>query len=84
MDNLFLSQIYTLYYFSASVNDEEVQVLEGIKKCTETLNKSGIEQTALFRAWGAKNNLNLEKFRQEVKNELAAEAKKGKKGDSLF
>ena len=59
-------------------------MLEDIRKCPQTLNKSGVEQAALFRAWGEKNNLNMEKYRQEVKKELTAESQKPKKGGCNF
>ena len=55
-----------------------------IRQCTQSLSKSGVEQTALFRAWGAKNNLEMDKFRDEVQKELAEESTKAKKGGDKF
>ena len=53
--------------------------MNDIRKCTQSLNKNSVEQTAYFRAWGKKNNLDMDKFRQEVQNELDGEAKKKEK-----
>ena len=54
--------------------------MEDIRKCTESVQKSNIEQTAYFRAWGEKNNLDLEKYRKQVQDELKAENKTNEEG----
>ena len=54
--------------------------MDDIRKCTQTIRKSSVEQTALFRAWGAKNNLTMEKFHEQVKKELEDESQNEGKG----
>ena len=53
---------------------EEDDLLKEIRKCTESVKKSSVEQTATMRAWSAQNNLDVDKFRQEVESELKANA----------
>ena len=44
------------------------------------MNKNSIEQTAYFRALGAANNLNMDKFRDEVQKEIDDKLPQAKKG----
>ena len=53
--------------------------MDDIRKCTNTLNKSNVEQTAYFRAWGAKNNLEMDKYREQVQKEIELERQKDDK-----
>ena len=59
-------------------------VLDAIHKATESVSMNSVEQAAYFRAMGEKNNLNLEKFRGQVQNELAAKAAPAKKGNLII
>ena len=55
-------------------------MLDDIRKCSQSVSKNTVEQTAYFRAWGAKNNLDMEKYRAQIERELEAEAKKKQTG----
>ena len=59
---------------------EEKDILDQIHKCTTSIKKSTVEQTATMRAWSAKNKLNVDKYRAQVENELNEEADKGDDG----
>ena len=48
----------------------EQEVLDSIKKCTDVMNQSVIEQTAYIRAAAEKKQLDLEKFKDDVRREL--------------
>ena len=50
--------------------DEEKAVMKAIQKCTKTLGKCGIEQTATLMAWSEKNGLQVDKYREKVVQEL--------------
>ena len=52
------------------MNDEDEVVMKAIKKCTKSFGKCSVEQTVTLRAWSAKNNLPVEKYREEVMKEL--------------
>ena len=45
-------------------------VRKEIKKCTKTLGKCGVEQTATLMAWSEKNGLDVDKYRIQVLKEL--------------
>ena len=62
-------------------DDEEKKTLEGIRDCTSKVGISGVETTAYLRALGAQKGLDLDKFRGQVQDELAANSKKTKKGN---
>ena len=51
-------------------------ILQEIRKCTESVKKSSVEQTATMRAWSAVNKLPVDKFRQEIEDELSASTSK--------
>ena len=44
--------------------------MKAIKKCTKTLGKCGVEQTATLMAWSEKNNLDVDKYRNKVLEDL--------------
>ena len=44
--------------------------MKAIQKCTKTLGKCGIEQTATLMAWSEKNGLDVDKFRTKVMQQL--------------
>ena len=56
---------------------EEKELFDEIRRCTQSVKKSSVEQTATMRAWSEKNQLNVEKFRDQVEKEL----EKTSKGD---
>ena len=62
---------------------QDEKILTEIKRATDCVTKNSLEQTAYFRALGAKNNLNLEKYRKQVENELELSSKKEEQG-SIF
>ena len=47
--------------------------MDEIRKTANLVKKGSIEQTATLRAWSEKNNLNIDKFRQQVEQEIEAE-----------
>ena len=49
--------------------------MEKIRKCTESVQKSSVEQTATMRAWREMNKLQVEKFRKQVEKELESTSK---------
>ena len=51
-----------------------------IEKATESVSMNSIEQTAYFRAVGDKNNLDMNKYRQQVVDELKARKNPAEKG----
>ena len=53
-----------------------MEILAQIKECTASVKKSSVEQTATMRAWSAVNNLQVDKFRKEVEDELAPSTSK--------
>ena len=62
---------YRFYIFrDAEKNDDEKVLMKAIKKCTKTLGKCGVEQTATLMAWSEKNNLDVDKYRNKVLEDL--------------
>ena len=59
-----------IYFSDDDKEDEEAEVMRAIKKCTKTLGKCGVEQTATLMAWSDKNGLNVDKYRSRVIQEL--------------
>ena len=53
---------------------EDEEILNEIKKATQSVSKNSVEQTAYFHALGKYNNLDLAKFWSEVRKELENEA----------
>ena len=54
--------------FRETTGDDEV--LQSIRRCTEVVNNGVIEQTAYIRAAAEKKNLDLSKFKDDVRREL--------------
>ena len=50
--------------------DEESSVLKYIKKCTKSLGKCSVEQTATLMAWSEKNELQVDKYWKRVQKQL--------------
>ena len=48
----------------------EEKILEEIKKCTEAVNSNAIEHTAYIRASAAKKEMDIDKYKMQVKDEL--------------
>ena len=44
--------------------------MRAIEKCTKTLGKCGVEQTATLMEWSEKNGLDVDKFHTKVIREL--------------
>ena len=51
--------------------DEDI--LKEIKKCTKSVNSNLVEQTAYIHACAERKNLNLDKFKAQVEQEMKAE-----------
>ena len=66
-----MSRLYHItinHYFRK--DDAEVAILNEIKKCTQNVNTSLLEQNAYIRACAEKKNLNLDKFRAQLEEEM--------------
>ena len=50
--------------------DEEAIVMKAIKKCTKSMGKCSVEQTATLMAWSEKNGLDVEKYHKRVIDQL--------------
>ena len=48
-------------------------MLDDMRKCTKSIEKSTIETTAYLRALGESKGLNVAKFREEIKREMENE-----------
>ena len=59
---------YLVYFRSKDTTDEDI--LKEIKKCTKNVNSNLVEQTAYIRACAAKKNLDLDKFKAQVQQEM--------------
>ena len=44
--------------------------MKAIKKCTKTIGKASVEQTATLMAWSDKNDLHVDKYRKKVLEDL--------------
>ena len=66
----FMSCILNLLFSSDDDKEDEKMVMEAIKKCTKTLGKCGVEQTATLMAWSDQNGLKVDKYRAKVIAEL--------------
>ena len=61
---------------SASQNSENA-ILAEIKKCTEAVNANVIEHTAYIRAAADKKDMDLDKYKDQVRQELKKSAASG-------
>ena len=50
--------------------EEQKLVMKAIKKCTKSLGKCSVEQTATLMAWSEKNELPVDKYRTKVMKQL--------------
>ena len=63
--------LFRLSHFRTARNDEAEQaILSEIRKCTEAVSTNVIEHTAYIRAAADKNDMDLDKYKNQVKNEL--------------
>ena len=58
--------------------------MQSIKKCTEVMNNSIIEQTAYIRASAEKKNLDLSKFKEDVRRELNSSPVQGNSSNYIL
>ena len=73
-----------LIFLSLSSETQEAQdeILKEIKKCAAGINTNIIDHTALIRGSAAKSNIDLEKYRDEVRREISdSKEKKGSYSD---
>ena len=59
--------------YRSELEEEEIQMLDDMRKCTKSVEKSTIETTAYLRALGESKGLNVAKFREEIKREMENE-----------
>ena len=68
--------ICPLLLFYRNTDCSEAVMMRNIKMCTDAVNTNVIEHTAFIRASAAQNNLNLEVYRDQVRNELKSSQEK--------
>ena len=73
--SLTLYKCVAIYLDCRQTSVQEEHILDEIKKATQSVSKNSVEQAAYFRAMAIKNNLNLDKYRQQVEQELKGENK---------
>ena len=54
----------------------EMEILQQIKKCADAVNTNVIEHTAYIRATAEKKDMDLDKYKIEVRKELASTSAK--------
>ena len=60
------------YFISSRSEDKtEIEILQQIKKCADAVNTNMIEHTAYIRAAAEKKDMDLDKYKTEVRKELA-------------
>ena len=69
-----------MFIFREILGKDE-KLMGQLEKASESVSQNSVEQTAYFRALGEKNGLNLDKYRAQVQQELAA--KVPIKGDEI-
>ena len=57
-------------YSDEDKEDEDAVIMKAIKKCTKSMGKCSVEQTATLMAWSDKNGLDVVKYRNQVIQEL--------------
>ena len=62
-----------IFFRSDDKTDEDKVLMKAIKKCMKTLGKCGVEQTATLMAWSEKNQLDVDKYRNKVIQDLEKE-----------
>ena len=55
----------------------EDAILAEIRKCTEAVNTNAVEHTAYIRAAAAKKDIDIDKFRKEVRDQMEKTSKSG-------
>ena len=82
----FQSLNYIVFWHCRQLSPQDEAILDEIKKASKSVSKNSVEQTAYFWAMGAKNNLDLAKFREQIEQELQAtdsSESTEKKGDTF-
>ena len=64
----FLKNPFVLH--RSELEEHEIEILDDIRKCSKSVEKSTIETTAYLRALGESKGLNIAKYRDEVKREI--------------
>ena len=68
--NCHLNKYLFLHSREVDIEEEEKKVRKALKKCTKSLGKCSVEQTATLRAWSDKNKLDVARYRKQVQQEL--------------
>ena len=62
-------------FLRSELEAEKMEILDDIRKCTKSVQKSTIETTAYLRALGHSKGLDVGKFRDEVQKEMETDKK---------
>ena len=65
---------FAIYFYRPAPKSKEDQILEQIQKCTKAVNNNVIEHTAYIRGSAAKNDIDLDKFKDQVCAEMEKDA----------
>ena len=71
----FISSKCIFLSFSSDQRTEK-EILDQIRKCADAVNTNVIEHTAYIRATAAKKDINLDKYKNEVREELESTSAK--------
>ena len=71
-----------LFLSSATKKDSEDAILSEIRKCTQAVNNNVIEHTAYIRAAAEKKQMDLDKYKDQVRKEMQSTSKNS--GGELF
>ena len=61
-----------------------MSVLKEISRCAKGINNNVIEHTAYLRGSAAKNDIDMEKYREEVRKEIEGDQKSQNKGEAIY
>ena len=53
---------FQFLYSISRIRKQEAEILDEIRKCTNSIKKSSVEQTATMRAWSVKNKIDVDKY----------------------
>ena len=73
----------TISIFRTSESSEDV-LLNNIQKCADAVNTNVIEHTAFIRASAAQSNLNLDEYRDQVRQELSLSNEQSRKKKGIW
>ena len=60
------------FWISSSKQQTEREILVQIRKCTDAVNTNVVEHTAYIWAAAEKKDMNLDKYKKQVRQELAS------------